>query len=153
MSEVTVTIVQKKPPGAGKTMWDLIGDDGNKYKIFPVDAGLFEEKKRYRFTVDPREHNGYAYNVVKGTPKLLEGPQTPPPAPQPLLTPAPATTAEAVGPHVGMWEKEVSGLIERGMNPSDIPDHIATVRVQVQAGLRKPINNTPGVSLEETLDF
>ncbi len=155
MTEVTVTIVEKRPPGPGKTMWDLVDDNGKKYKAFPAEAALFDAGKRYQFTIEHREHNGYPFNVTKGAPKLAEGPpgSTPAsiPAPQKLLNGDP-------GPHAGMWEKEASGLIERGMAITEVPDHIAQCILAVRAGLRKAEEalakpETPSVSLEETLDF
>ncbi len=91
MHEATVTIIRKNPPGPGKKMWDLVAETGEKFKAFNSEASLFDEGKRYRLSYEPKEFNGFPFNAIKGTPKLLEGAKTN------GATPTPAD----IGPHDG----------------------------------------------------
>ena len=109
MSETTETIVQKNPPGLGKKMWELITDTGEKYKAFGSEADHFQAGKRYRFSFESKEFNGYPFKSVKGAPKPVgEAPS------------ANGARPSDIGPHVGMWEKGAFEALLAGKTSSEV---------------------------------
>ncbi len=111
MHEATVTIIRKNKPGPGKKMWELVAETGEKFKAFDSEASLFDEGKRYRLNFEPKEFNGFPFKAIKGTPKLLEAMSE---------SVAPPLSASDVGPHGGMWEREVFGALLNGKTSSEI---------------------------------
>ncbi len=152
MHEATVTIIKKNPPGQGKKMWELVAETGERFKAFNSEADLFDEGKRYRLHFESKEYNGFAFNSIKGAPKLIEQP----------AAQAKNPAAGDIGPHIGMWEKIVSELLNDGMSEEAIPAHIILCRRLARAGLRADLDAklpdlkpgyAPGDDPNDSLEF
>ncbi len=147
MSEATVTIIRKNPPGPGKKMWELVAETGEKFKAWDSEAGLFDEGKRYRLNFEQKDFNGFAYKQIKGAPKLLEG-QAPS---RPGSTIA-APHSSDPGPYIGMWEKLASDMLKEGMAESDIVVHGVKVRKLAVAIVGASLEEKPDTKVVDDLN-
>lgn len=73
MHEATVTIVKKYPPDAGKKMWKLVADTGEKFLAFPTEANAFQEGVRCTFNYTSSDFQGRTFHTVKGAPRMVPG--------------------------------------------------------------------------------
>ena len=153
MHQATITIKKLWPPyKVGDKRTSLEDTDGNKYRLDiatgagfhdgdTIDVGFTEE-------VTSPEHGEKKYKLIKKMKLATKDLSTP--APQQKLSPA------DIGPHVGMWEKRASELlIEHGMSPEQIHEHIIGCRKIAQRGVRADITDQPpkgdfNDSLEDT---
>jgi hypothetical protein len=146
MNETTETIVQKNPPGPGKKMWELVTETGEKYKAFGSEADHFHAGKRYRFSFESKEFNGYPFKSIKGAPK---------PVGSEVLSSANGARPSDIGPHVGMWEKNVFEALLAGKTSSEVIIMGIEARLAAREIVRTDLDGKlpEPVDLNDSLEF
>lgn len=66
--QATITIVGKYPPDAGKKMWKIVGETGEKFLVSPNEQQFYEQGRRYTFGYTSSDFQGRTYHTAKGNP-------------------------------------------------------------------------------------
>ncbi len=141
MHEITVAIKKLWPPfKAGDKRTTLEDSDGNKYRIDADYAGGFHDGDvvtiGWTDEKAPAEFGGKEYKLIKKM-KHVEGGVR---GSEVTLVNQPPPKPADVGPHLGMWEKRASQLLEGGMPEEAVIVHIILCRRLARAGLQTDID-------------